>query len=766
MLARLVSLDVENVTLSDALAQLRHHQGIPLAYSADIIPSKTRITLAVTTKPLGSTLVTLLEGSGLEIVVTREGTVVIVPRRPRGVSTVTRGSSDLAVERVRLATGIRRLDQLVVMGSAVAGAPEREQPTAVTVINADGLAQASHTRVADLVRTMLPGVVLWDRGPAGPPAQITSVRGVSSFTSRALKTYVDGVELASPDLFTLLDGRSIERMEVIRGPQGAALYGPDALNGVLQIVTRKGRPGTAATHVRGAVTAGPYERADLTAPVLYQDHALGLSGGATRVGYDLSGSYAQSGSPDGAAWLRSWTTNGGGQALLGPVVLQASARAGRYEYSLERYIPDVTALETSPPLSLEERGFGVSIIHPITSRWRQTLVTGYHWVSGAREETRPTLLTPRLPLGATHETASRASIRYSTVLDLALGRNEASLSAGAEHGNRTIRRSVRRTLATRDLLPLYDDDLRSTGVFGQTRVRLGDHFVVTGGTRAEWSSSVGTNQGAAWASSAGLSWSRNLGQTTLRLRGAWGRGIRPPDPGMSRAMATATIQQEPNPDLTPETQSGVEGGVELFLGDRAHVRVTGYLQRANDLIQQVQVRSDGATRGYQFQNVGAIANRGIEFEAGMRWRRVAVTGLFYLTDSEVRELAPRYTGDLEPGDQLLEVPSNVGALSVRYDGGRFQAEIGGSWLGPWIGYDWTALKASSTGTAPIRARVRDYWEEYPGVLRPYVALGYRVAGDVSAFMRVDNPANDASLIQDNLSPRLGRSTLVGLILQP
>ena len=100
------------------------------------------------------------------------------------------------------------------------------------------------------------------------------------------------------------------------------------------------------------------------------------------------------------------------------------------------------AIRSYYALSLEERGFGVSIIHPITSRWRQTLVTGYHWVSGAREETRPTLLTPRLPLGATHETASRASIRYSTVLDLALARNEASLSAGAEHGNRTIRRSV------------------------------------------------------------------------------------------------------------------------------------------------------------------------------------------------------------------------------------------------------------------------------------------------------------------------------------
>lgn len=768
ILARPVSFSIRNATLGDALTRLRHEEDIPLAWSADLLPTDRRVSFHFTGETLALALDVMLSGSDLGVAVARDGTVVIVPKSPdpvRGGSIAT-AHQVTDVERVRLATGVRQLDQIVVTGSAVAGMPEREMPTAMNVVGSQRLEESPYSRVADVMRTLLPGVVLWDRGPSGPPPQVTSVRGVSSFTTRALKTYVDGVELASPDLFTLVDGRSIERIEVIRGPQGAALYGPDAINGILQIVTRKGTPGSRDAHLRGALTAGPYDRPDLPDAALYQDYGAAVTGGTGAVGIDAGGSFIQSGSSGGIPWLRTWTAQVGSRALLGPVILSGSARMGGYQYGDERATVNGTTADVPVTQTLEERGFGLTALHSVTRAWQQTLTVGRHRVNGPREASRPALLTPRLPLGATHEDATRTSLRYSSAWELPVGPQEATLSAGAEYSHRDVERLVRRSTLTRDLTPLYQDAVKSTGVFGQLRGRLAEQLVLTVGTRAEWNSSVGENEGAQWASSVGASWTQPLGTTTLRLRGAWGRGIKPPEPGMSRAMAIGTVVQLPNPDLVAESQAGVELGGELFFGEGMYARATWYNQTAEDLIQQVQIAAQAPTRSYQFQNVGAIANRGVELEGGVRWNRVRVTGLLYFVSSEVVKLAPKYSGELKPGDQLLEVPSTVGSISVRYDGGRWSAEVGGSWLGPWVGYDWMAIQQVVDGQVPARGALRNYWLDYPGVFRPYLAGSMGIGARLIAFARMENPGNNGAFIRDNISPPLGRTTVFGIELTP
>jgi len=763
VLSRRVSLHVTNATLADALGRLRHEQGAPLAYSGDLLPPHHRVTLALNREPLRAALFAVLAGSGLSIAVTHGGTVVIVARPDAAPGPEPLAADDPILARARMATGIRQLDQIVVMGTPVAGAPEREQASAVTVVGPRAIEESPHSRTSDLVRTLLPGVVLWDRGPGGPPAQVTSVRGVSSFTTRALKTYVDGIELASPDLFTLIDGRSVERIEALRGPQGAALYGPDALSGILQLITRKGQPGSPA-RLRATGSAGPYERPDLQATALWQDHAAGLSAGSRVASVELGGSFSQAGSDGAPPWVQSWTANAGTRALAGSVALTASARAGRYEYTPERITAD--GVQPRAPLPLEEKGLGVTAIHQVSPAWRQTLVAGHHWISGAREPERPTLLTPRLPLGATHETAWRTSLRYSSAWDLDLGAREGTLSLGAEHSRKHVERAVRTSVSAQDLSTLYDDELRSSGIFGQGRLRLGGGLILSAGTRAEWSSTVGRREGAAWASTVGASWSRELGRATLRLRGAWGRGLRPPEPGMSRAMATATVHQTANEQLSPERQAGLEAGAELYLADGAYARATWYHQNADDLIQQVFLRADGATaRVYQFQNVGAIRNRGVELEAGFRQGGFTLAGQMYVTDSRVTRLAPGYTGELAAGDLLLEVPEGVGALSLRYDAGRVHAEIGASWIGAWTGYDLALVNDVAEGRAPSRP-VREFWTTYPGVFRPYLALRSDLGGGWWAFARVDNPGKQSHWIRDNVSPPLGRSSLVGIELRP
>ena len=755
VLLRPVTLVVRGAPLADALLRLRHDHGIPLAWSGDVLPPDRRVTVSVRNEALRVALDALLMDTGLDFRLTRQGTVVIVP----GARSAERSLDPPAaeVDRVRFATGVPQLDRIVVIGTAVAGAPHREQPAAVRVLDRRAVEEAPQTRLSDLVRSFLPGVVLWDRGPAGPPSQFAAIRGLSSFTTRGLKTYVDDIELASPELFTLVDAGAIERVEVLPGPQGAALYGPDALNGIMQIVTRKGRFGTGMT-ARARAAGGAFDRPDLAGESLWQEYHAGLGGGAAAASFEVSGGLARTGSSGGVPWHQRWTAQAGGRALLGPVLVSGTARAGRHEYGAERPTNGTGAPARSIPQELSEQGAGVTVTHAVGSRWRHTLVAGVHRAAGEREPAGSILLTPRLPLGATHEVARRASVRYSGIADLPLGAQEASIGAGVEYGHRRVERRERRAASATDLRPLYDEDLHTTGAFAQARLRLVEGLVVSGGGRAEWLSSVGQEAGAGWAGTAGASWARPVGPSRVLLRAAWGHGIRPPEPGMSRAMASSGLRQEANPDLRPESQSGVEAGADLYVGTVAVVRITLYDQTADDLIQQVPRRSDSPERVYQFQNLGAIGNRGVEMEAGVSRGPFTVTGALHLNRSRVTRLAATYTGELRVGDEPPEVPAGVAALRIQYRAGRIAAEAGASWLGPWTGYDWAAALSGQ----PARGADRDYWIEYPGGFRPWMAGWLTLGRGWWALARVDNPLNASGPVRTNVFAPTGRLVVVGV----
>jgi iron complex outermembrane receptor protein len=114
-------------------------------------------------------------------------------------------------------------------------------------------------------------------------ARYGSLRGASSFGVSTPKLYLDGVEVANPLVVTALPADRIARVEVIRGPQGAALYGADAISGVINVVTRhdgatSGSGAGARTFVaRGGLGGAGGEFAGR--PAVAQDYALTLRAG-------------------------------------------------------------------------------------------------------------------------------------------------------------------------------------------------------------------------------------------------------------------------------------------------------------------------------------------------------------------------------------------------------------------------------------------------------------------------------------------------------
>ena len=150
------------------------------------------------------------------------------------------------------------LGEVVVTGTA--GAQEkREIGNAIgTIAVGDRLENTPITRATELLTARTPGLSLMSNsGQSGASSNI-QIRGAGSLSGGyAPVFYVDGIRIESGiteggdqymggSALDFLNPEDIESIQVIKGPAAATLYGADAANGVVQIITKKGRGGQRA----------------------------------------------------------------------------------------------------------------------------------------------------------------------------------------------------------------------------------------------------------------------------------------------------------------------------------------------------------------------------------------------------------------------------------------------------------------------------------------------------------------------------------------
>lgn len=124
----------------------------------------------------------------------------------------------------------------VLVTATLSPEEERDLGSATTVITREWIEKNGARTVAELLRSV-PGVDVARQGEGG---SLTSLFLRGSNSTHVL-VLIDGARLNSPYFsgydFSALTTENIERIEIVRGPF-SALYGSDAIGGVIQIFTR------------------------------------------------------------------------------------------------------------------------------------------------------------------------------------------------------------------------------------------------------------------------------------------------------------------------------------------------------------------------------------------------------------------------------------------------------------------------------------------------------------------------------------------------
>jgi len=140
----------------------------------------------------------------------------------------------------------------------------QETPISVTAISGEQLEATGAIVINDLAATV-PNLTS-TTGPQGSADANFFIRGVGQFdfivtNDPGVGLYVDGVYLGRT-VGAMLDAGDVERIEVLRGPQGT-LFGRNTLGGAVSVVTKQPDPGVFSGEVQG--TYGSRDRVDLDA---------------------------------------------------------------------------------------------------------------------------------------------------------------------------------------------------------------------------------------------------------------------------------------------------------------------------------------------------------------------------------------------------------------------------------------------------------------------------------------------------------------------
>lgn len=264
------SLNVPAGPLDDSLKALARQSGIQLLYPARLVAPHHSRTVS-NARNATDALATMLEGTGLRAVAVADDAFVVekVPQKPRRANATPRAgfAEDRPVD----------VGPVTVTGTHIPRMPvDGIEASPMTRITREQIEASGHLTLFELLREQ-PGMVghhpveVAVEGGSSTQQPFASAATTSLYAlgPRATLFLVDGQRLAnyglvSADLGGLTDLASIplsivDRIEIIRGG-ASAVYGADAMAGVVNIILRKDAEAPTVVVRRGGTGAGEAEQ--------------------------------------------------------------------------------------------------------------------------------------------------------------------------------------------------------------------------------------------------------------------------------------------------------------------------------------------------------------------------------------------------------------------------------------------------------------------------------------------------------------------------
>jgi outer membrane cobalamin receptor len=571
--------------------------------------------------------------------------------------------------RVDAALRVSAVTESVVVSAAQVEVPLTRAAASVTVIPAAELRAEQIETVADALRSV-PGLTVSRNGGRGGVTSVFPRGGESDYTL----VLVDGIKVnafGGGYDFSTLSSAGVERVEVVRGPE-SALFGADAIGGVVQVVTRRG----GSPRIEGAVEGGSFGTARVSAGTSgsfgpwswgasgERTSSAGFTGIAPATGERVSNDDFVSSTGTATA---GWHAAGGGDLRV-----SAQYTSGDGGFPGPFGSNPIGAYTTIDRLSR-----GVTRTRQGGARWTQPFSAAGHAV-------RQTLTTSVFDLtsdytsayGLSASTSRRLTVRSQTDVDLT---SRLAVSGGVEY---QAERATS-TFITADNAGPVPIDRSIGGLFAEARYQPETMLTITAGVRAERiardrlgasldpyaprptfgvdvRTSVNPRVSAAVLGGGGRS--GTVGWT--RVHAAAGTGIRAPD--------ALEIAFTDNPDLKPERSRSVEGGVDQAVAQEHLVLgATAFYNRYDDLIVAVGPALQDASH-YRTDNISNARSQGLEFSAALRTGPSLSARLSY-TFLDTAILAVDGLGTAPPpfevGQPLLRRPRHTASLDLVYTRG-------------------------------------------------------------------------------------------------
>lgn len=770
-LDRVVRVRLHDLALKDALARLAAMARVRLSYSAEALALDRVVCLDSDSSSLGDAILAIV------------GDATVVPR-------------EVGLDHVALVpsgSGIRApapmLDRVVVTGSAT-GAARREIAVAMDVVEgAQASDRGATAGLAGVLNASVPGMWAWSQSPSGMLTRYASIRGSSSFGANYPKIYLDGVEVANPLVLSELAPATVDRVEVIRGPQGAALYGADAISGVVNIISRNDGGASGGSHV-SLQSAGGQSASAFGPDVLAQQHNLVLRGGSSGRSAVVGMTMNRLGGYIPGAASAHLGASAAARLVSSRSILHATARwsADDARAPISPLLADsaLYGIDTSAsaasfgPVSRSARQYTIGMTARVTTgeRWTHSAIVGLdgYRVTGVDDDIAAIPQAADLLSSPSSAGGARGSLRLSSVGGMALGAGvRGSLTLGLEH---SLLRDAVDSSGTPAMMRASPGSsgiqrMTSSGILAQSSIAIRDVAYLSAGARVERTRGA-TSTVSSFLPMAGIAVVRQAGAVSLKVRGAYGKGIRPLRTGVRQVAWGARRGDLSRPGLEPEAQSGIEFGGDINFGDALSFQATRFDQLATGLAQLVTLGADTVVRarpmrraiGYQWQTVGAISNKGWEFSAAGAHGPLEIQGSYAMVDSRVRRVARGYTGDLRPGDRMLQVPSRTAGLVSRWKSRDWLATVSASRAFDWVNYDrlglaWAVVNGHHPSAQYMGRWLRSFWDVYDGETRLGATITRRINETLHVSATGENLLGGQTGEPDNVTVLPGRTVLVG-----